>query len=468
MPSLFGSTGNLFSQRQLGSLSSLTSLSQPASFDAGMASTLIDPTQPQFGGISKLAGSSLAPGETDPLTGSFGSTTAKMKGSDLASLGPAGNIAGLTGGYSTGSATSLGGDWAKVDRWDNQINAAANKYGVPANLLKAIMRLESGGEMLGRNGAGAIGLMQVVDTYWGGLGYDLYDPAQNIMAGAHVLKQFYDQYAGWAQANGVDPWQAAVYSYYAGNPYNLNARDRVDQGGSGITTGDYGSRIWQDFQRLNMLGGGMNQPGIGYNPGGFGDTGQAIQAMFGGNAGVPDWGEFGVESTNGFYGYGTQYGLNGTQHTGVDVPLPVGSRFFAPMGGTVRCSGTGIGTDAGGGGCGSFGDEFGNGAGRVEIELDNGVVLIFGHSSQAFVRPGQRVNAGDLLGASGGMVSAHIHLEARVRDPSTPSGWRIVDPRQVLGSSFVAPSGGSRYTTGYSQPAGRSYDPRSLLQRLRG
>lgn len=167
-----------------------------------------------------------------------------------------------TGG-TTGSMASLGGDWAGVDQWDSAIQAAANKYGVPANLIKAVMKLESGGANLDRNGAGAIGPMQVVDTYWGNAGYNLYDPAQNIMAGAMVLKNMYDQYSGWASQNGVDPWQAASYAYYAGNPYNLTARDDPAQGGSGMTTADYGARIWGDYRALNQAGGGTN-PGYSW------------------------------------------------------------------------------------------------------------------------------------------------------------------------------------------------------------
>lgn len=169
-----------------------------------------------------------------------------------------------TGNQGTvGSMASLGGDWAMVDQWNSAIDAASRKYGVPANLIKAVMKLESGGRNLGRNGAGAIGPMQVVDTYWGNKGYDLYDPAQNIMAGAMVLKSMYDQWSGWATQNGVDPWQAASYGYYAGNPYNLLARDDPGQGGSGITTQDYGARIWADYRTLNQAGGGTN-PGYSW------------------------------------------------------------------------------------------------------------------------------------------------------------------------------------------------------------
>lgn len=155
--------------------------------------------------------------------------------------------------------SSAGGDWSGVDAWNPQISAAASKTGVPANLIKAVMKLESGGANLGANKAGAIGPMQVVGSIWGGLGYNLYDPGQNIMAGATILKQNYDQYKGWAQANGIDPWKAAVYSYYAGNPYNLSAADDPSQGGSGMSTGAYGDQIWNDYQMLNTGGVGISQ-----------------------------------------------------------------------------------------------------------------------------------------------------------------------------------------------------------------
>lgn len=165
---------------------------------------------------------------------------------------------GMLGG--SGPMTSLGGDWSGVDQWNAQINAAANQYGVPANLIKSIMKLESGGANLGMNGAGAVGPMQVVQSIWGGLGYDLNDPAQNIMAGAAILKQMYDSYSGWATQNGVDPWKAAAISYYAGNPYNLSAADDPAQGGSGISAGGYGDQVWNDYQTLNTGAGVTTRP----------------------------------------------------------------------------------------------------------------------------------------------------------------------------------------------------------------
>lgn len=329
---------------------------------------------------------------------------------------PAENMWGAGNAVQGGQAgTSLGGDWGGVDQWNATITQAAAKYGVPANLIKAVMMRESGGQNLGINGSMAVGPMQVTTNNWSGLGYDLYDPNQNIMAGAAVLKQMYDS---------MGTWEGAVRAYLAGpgGAYS-NATDSF---------GTDPTSYWNDVsQYWNQLNNGGASAGMGYNPGG----GDIVKDMFGSY--VPDWGEFGADSDNGFYDYGTQYGLNGRQHTGVDVPMSVGTAYRAPASGTVMCAGTGIGSGTNGGGCSAFGDPIGGGVGRVEVLLDNGVVLIFGHSQSSALQPGQRFNAGAVLGTSGGMVSPHIHLEARVRDASMPSGWRIVDPRTVLGGTNI-------------------------------
>jgi murein DD-endopeptidase MepM/ murein hydrolase activator NlpD len=161
---------------------------------------------------------------------------------------------------------------------------------------------------------------------------------------------------------------------------------------------------------------------MGYNPAQSRPGAAWITQMFG-NVAIPADFEFNIPSTNNLYGYGASYGMNGTNHTGIDVPLPVNTPYYAPLSGIVTCAGTGYGSGADGGGCAAFGDDFGSGAGRVEVQLSNGVVLIYGHSSKSLLKPGDTFQAGQQIGTSGGQLSPHIHLEARVRDASTPSGW---------------------------------------------
>ena len=90
-----------------------------------------------------------------------------------------------------------------VERWDGLIEAAAARFSVPVEWIRAVMRAESGGrtELGGRlitSSAGAMGLMQVMpETYEilrrrYGLGDDPYDPRDNVMAGAAYLRELYD------------------------------------------------------------------------------------------------------------------------------------------------------------------------------------------------------------------------------------------------------------------------------------
>lgn len=149
------------------------------------------------------------------------------------------------------------------------------------------------------------------------------------------------------------------------------------------------------------------------------------------NGSVESWGVFDAPSENGLYGYGIHYGMNGVNHTGVDIVAPIDSPIYAPFSGTINCAGSGVGVDHAGGPCAAFNDYFGSGAGRIELQSGNDV-LIFGHSSKAMVKPGDHVTAGQQIGTSGGMNSPHTHLEARVPDDSTEYHWRIVDPADVL------------------------------------
>lgn len=419
--------------------------------DFGVPSTL-DPAQGTStpGKVTSFGPMSGGATAFDPLSGGI----TKFNPADLfAPPSAAGPSQGLTPRPQpnrpvVGGMASLGGDWAGVDQWNAAVAQAAAATGVPANLIKAVMKLESNGQNLGPNPAGAQGPMQVVGRFWNSLGYDLSDPRQNIMAGATILKQMYDT---------MGDWEGAVRAYFAGpgGAYTGN------QDMYGTNPATYWGVVNRNWQQLNAAGGA---PAAGPNPGG---AGASFQAMFGTSA-VPSWGEFNAESSLPYYGYGRDYGLSGTVHTGLDIPMAFGAPMRAAFSGTVRCAGTGPGCDAFGyvpnfGGAGAAMP----GAGRIEIVSDDGnTVLIYGHSAGSAVRPGQRVNAGDLVGYNGGMNSAHVHLEARVRDPSTASGWRIVDPRQVLGGGqIVQQTGGNPYQQqGYGQPLSFAQGIRAFRQ----
>jgi murein DD-endopeptidase MepM/ murein hydrolase activator NlpD len=146
-----------------------------------------------------------------------------------------------------------------------------------------------------------------------------------------------------------------------------------------------------------------------------------------------DWAAYGGPD---LYEYGDGHGLDGSQHTGIDVGIPYGSKIFAPADATVVCGGTGKGPGANGQGCDAFndwgdGDSVKQGVGRIELLFPDGRSLIYGHSRTATVKPGDKVTRGQQIGTSGGMYGAHIHLEARKFANGT---YQLFNPKTLLES----------------------------------
>lgn len=365
----------------------------------------ITPGQNTFGGLQKLQSSTFR----DPA--SFG-----------APVSPS-TIQG-------GSPATLGGDWSGVDRWNDLFQSSASKYGVPVNMLKAIAKLESGGDPNAQHGEGVYGIMAINsnEDVWG-QGPWMYDNAANIDKGAEVLKSYYDQYKDWGEA----------LRHYHGIGWDGNTTDK-----------EYRDIVMGNWDQLNSA---VGTAGMGFGSG----QSWALNSIWGGSD-APLTQDFGMtdfaRAHPEWYHYGADYGVEG--HTGLDVGMEVGTALYSPVSGTVVCAGTGNG--AAGNDCTDFtSPETGNGwtSGRLEIELDNGQRLILGHVQSSLVQPGQRVNAGAMVARSGSNNGGHVHIEWRVPDPSTGSGFRIIDPRQALGGSFSgtfgsAPSGG----TGYSGQTG--------------
>lgn len=341
-----------------------------------------------------------------------------------------------------------------VDAWDTQLQAASAKYGAPINLLKSLMNEESGGANLSANGAGAVGPMQVVLGYHQAdalkIGLDLNNPNDNIMYAAHLLASNY---------NECGSWEGAVNMYYTGGCQSVGKRDDIASGGSGETDFDYVSHIISGWKSLDGSTGTGNAGQQG-SPGGY-----SLNSFTGGMQ-YPITQELGpTEFSQGktgegqLYGYGAAYGVNG--HPGIDVGTPRGTRLTTPFSGTVVCvGGESYGDDLGGGGCGAY-DDSGGGTGRIQIRLDNGDHMIFGHTMSSYVRPGQRVNAGDVIGLSGGENGDHVHLEYRKRTPNggTSSGFTAVDPRTMMGASVGTSSGQTGLPSGGNSWGGPGYNP---------
>lgn len=101
-----------------------------------------------------------------------------------------------TGGY---VSTSAG--LRAYAAYDDAIESAARTYGQDADLLRAIIHVESRGNPNAVSSKGAIGLMQVMPTTAAGLGLEqpsraLFEPEANIRTGASYLRRLMTMFAG--------------------------------------------------------------------------------------------------------------------------------------------------------------------------------------------------------------------------------------------------------------------------------
>lgn len=84
------------------------------------------------------------------------------------------------------------------------IAEASQRFGIPEHWIRAVLRVESAGDVRAISSAGAMGLMQVMPETWAGLrrrhglGRDPYDPRDNILAGTAYLREMWDRYGNVA------------------------------------------------------------------------------------------------------------------------------------------------------------------------------------------------------------------------------------------------------------------------------
>lgn len=109
---------------------------------------------------------------------------------------------------------------------------AADRFGVPASWIGAVMAMESGGDVLALSPQGAMGLMQIMPDTWAGLrarhglGADPYEPRDNILAGAAYLREMHDRYGspGFLAAYNAGP---ARYDEYLATGRGLPAETQL-------------------------------------------------------------------------------------------------------------------------------------------------------------------------------------------------------------------------------------------------
>lgn len=118
------------------------------------------------------------------------------------------------------------------DPYATHITGAARRFGIPEAWIRAVMRIESRGDVRAISPKGAMGLMQIMPATWAdlrarhGLGVDPYDPRDNIMAGAAYLREMHDRYGspGFLAAYNAGPGR---YEEYRANGRPLPAETRA-------------------------------------------------------------------------------------------------------------------------------------------------------------------------------------------------------------------------------------------------
>ena len=122
---------------------------------------------------------------------------------------------------------------SRSDLYGAFIAEAAQRFGVPEAWIRAVMRVESAGDVRAISSAGAMGLMQIMPATWAELrvrhrlGSNPYDPRDNILAGAAYLRDMHDRYGspGFLAAYNAGPGR--YEEYLAGRPLPAETRAYV-------------------------------------------------------------------------------------------------------------------------------------------------------------------------------------------------------------------------------------------------
>jgi soluble lytic murein transglycosylase-like protein len=100
------------------------------------------------------------------------------------------------------------------------INAAAARTGVPARLIAAVARQESGFDASAVSRAGAQGVMQLMPATAKGLGVDPMNPAQAVDGAARMLKSLISEFGRVDYALAAyNAGPGAVHRYHGIPPY---------------------------------------------------------------------------------------------------------------------------------------------------------------------------------------------------------------------------------------------------------
>ncbi len=130
----------------------------------------------------------------------------------------------------------------RLNKYDEIIDKASQKYGVDKNLIKSVILTESAGKEDAVSSAKAKGLMQLMDQTAKDLGVrNVWDPGENIMGGTKYLSEMLRQY------NGDVNLALAGYNAGPGNVDKFNGVPPFEE------TKNYITRVTGYLNHLNGL-----------------------------------------------------------------------------------------------------------------------------------------------------------------------------------------------------------------------
>lgn len=147
-------------------------------------------------------------------------------------------LCGLLSGVVVSHAVSAETPSSRTEHGGNSYAAyiaeAAQRLGIPAHWILAVMRKESAGDVRALSEKGAMGLMQIMPDTWDelrarySLGRDPFDPRDNILAGAAYLRELHDRFGspGFLAAYNAGPTRYAEH-LTTGRPLPRETRDYV-------------------------------------------------------------------------------------------------------------------------------------------------------------------------------------------------------------------------------------------------
>jgi hypothetical protein len=156
------------------------------------------------------------------------SATGGSSGSTLTSLTDASSLSNLLWQQLGGTAETYDGISGEITHtvptdYEELIQTASAKYGVPVDLIKAVIDTESSFNPNVVSSAGAKGLMQLMDGTANGLGVsDPFDPAQSIDGGVRYLSYQLKRY------NGEENMALAAYNAGPGRVNKLGVSNDAE------------------------------------------------------------------------------------------------------------------------------------------------------------------------------------------------------------------------------------------------